>query len=214
MWRRGLMTSVRNVHVLYVQSYKAVNWYVPEEFYSPLARAEELIGLNCLQQHRLMRSLYGFLFTFEHSFAFIFKLITPLITIYTVLLMYGHKRIKRKTRQQENRDLGLEFMLMELLKLLPWGNCTENEIKLKNSRFLCHCIVVLKSKKQLTYVKAESKHKYDCLELCSKHNMTDELTRISSIYSNFWQTSLPEYKWVLKTHLIALASLLLSWVLT
>lgn len=74
-----------------------------------------------------MRSLYELLFTFEHSFAFIFKLITPLITIYTVLLMYGNKRINRKPHKHgKYRDLGSAFMLIELLKLFPWGKQTEN----------------------------------------------------------------------------------------
>lgn len=51
--------------------------------------------------------------------------------------MYGNKRINRKPHKHgKYRDLGSVFMLIELLKLFPWGKQTENEIKLQISHFL------------------------------------------------------------------------------
>lgn len=37
---------------------------------------------------------------------------------------------------EKKRGLGSVFMLIELLKLFPWGKQTENEIKLQISHFL------------------------------------------------------------------------------
>lgn len=69
-----------------------------------------------------MRSLYGGSILHEHSFAFIFKLITLLITIYTVQLMYGNKRINRKPHKHgKNRDLGCVFQAYQIAYAVSLG---------------------------------------------------------------------------------------------